>query len=149
MVVSTAEKAHVMRQVGAEKANVSEPLWKRRKRIDDDRNRGPVVAPGQAWRVPVFLVRRLSGAEVARARFRLRCGTWEPLAAIVPVRVLTWVGEREDLKQLICEGQSTDARQGGGPPRSSDEAPVMGAERRGRVVLILFAGQPECPGGAG
>lgn len=59
------------------------------------------------------------------------------------------VGEREDPKQLICEGQSTDARQGGGPPRSSDEAPVMGAERRGRVVQVLFAGQPECPEGAG
>jgi hypothetical protein len=26
------------------------------------------------------LARWMSGAEVARARFRLRCGTWEPLA---------------------------------------------------------------------
>jgi hypothetical protein len=47
-----------------------------------------------------------------------------------------------------CEGLSTDARQGGGPPRSSGEAPVMGVERRGRVVLVLFGGQPEFPGGA-
>jgi hypothetical protein len=31
----------------------------------------------------------------------------------------------------------------------SGEALVMGAERRGRVVLILFAGQPEYPEGAG
>ena len=148
-MVSTAEKAHVMRQVRADKANASEPLRKRRKRSDGRRNRGPVVAPGRVWRVPVVLARRSSGAEVARARFRPRCGTWEPLAAIVPVRVLTWVGEREDPKQLICQGQSTDARQGGGPPRSSGEALVMGAERRGRVVLILFAGQPEYPEGAG
>jgi hypothetical protein len=34
------------RQVGAEKANVSEPLRKRRKRIDDNQNQGPVVALG-------------------------------------------------------------------------------------------------------
>jgi hypothetical protein len=32
VVVSVAEKAHVMRQVRAGKANVSEPLLKRRKR---------------------------------------------------------------------------------------------------------------------
>ena len=36
----------VRRQVGAEKANVSEPPMKRRKRIDDNRNQGPVVALG-------------------------------------------------------------------------------------------------------
>jgi hypothetical protein len=148
-VVSTAEKAHGMRQVRAEKVNASEPLRKRRKRSDGRRNRGPVVAPGRVWRVPAFLARRRPGAEVARAWFRLRCGTWEPLAAIVPVRVLARVGVREVSKQLVCEGQSTDARQGGGPPRSSGEAPVMGAERRGRVVQVLFAGQPECPEGAG
>jgi len=34
-VVSVTEKAHEMRQVGTEKANVSEPLLKCRKRIDD------------------------------------------------------------------------------------------------------------------
>ena len=44
--MSTTEKAHVMRQVGTEKANVGEPLMKCRKRSDDNRNRGPVVAPG-------------------------------------------------------------------------------------------------------
>jgi len=35
VVVSVTEKAHEMRQVGTEKANVSEPLLKCRKRIDD------------------------------------------------------------------------------------------------------------------
>ena len=34
-MVSVTEKAHKMRQVGTEKANVSEPLMKCRKRIDD------------------------------------------------------------------------------------------------------------------
>jgi len=55
--MSTAEKAHEMRQVYAEKANASEPLLKCRKRMSGCRNRGPVVAPGWVWRVPVFLVR--------------------------------------------------------------------------------------------
>jgi hypothetical protein len=44
--MSTAEKAHKMRQVCAEKANASEPLLKCRKRSDGYQNRGPVVAPG-------------------------------------------------------------------------------------------------------
>jgi hypothetical protein len=120
----------------------------RRKRIDDDRNRGPIVAPGRVWRVPVFLARWLSGVKVARARFGRWYGTWEPLAAMGPVGMLSRMGVRENPKQLICQGESTDAWQGDGPPRSSGEAPVIGAERRGRVVLIRVAGQPECPGGA-
>src|SRR3974390_2678187 len=33
------------------------------------------------------------------------------------------------------EGESTDAGHRGGPDRSSDEGPVMGLERRGRVIL--------------
>ena len=52
--MSTTEKAHLMRQVWTEKANVSEPLLKCRKRSDDDRNRGPVVAPGGARGIPVY-----------------------------------------------------------------------------------------------
>ena len=52
--MSTTEKAHVMRQVWTEKANVSEPLLKCRKRSDDNRNRGPVVAPGGARGIPVY-----------------------------------------------------------------------------------------------
>ena len=54
VVVSVAEKAHVMRQVGTGKANVSEPLLKCRKRSDGNRNRGPVVAPGRARGIPVY-----------------------------------------------------------------------------------------------
>ena|ERR1700683_3205437 len=36
------------------------------------------------------------------------------------------------------EGLSTVAGRAGGPARSSDEAPVMGAERRSRVIRGLF-----------
>ena len=42
--------------------------------------------------------------------------------------MLTAVGVRENSKQLICEGESTDAGQRGGPPCSSGEGPVMGLE---------------------
>ena len=35
------------------------------------------------------------------------------------------------------EAESTDASARGGPPRSSDEGPVMGLERRGRVIVAV------------
>jgi hypothetical protein len=41
------------RQVWITKASESEPPMKCRKRIDDIRNRGRVIAPGAAWREPV------------------------------------------------------------------------------------------------
>ena len=34
------------------------------------------------------------------------------------------------------EAESTDASERGGLPRSSDEGPVMGLERRGRVIAV-------------
>ena len=40
------------------------------------------------------------------------------------------------------EEPSTDPEHRGGPSRSSDEVPVMGMERRGRIIRGLFAGQP-------
>ena len=40
-----------------------------------------------------------------------------------------------------CEAESTDAPERGGPLRSSDEGPVMGLERRGRVIAVDL-GQP-------
>ena len=36
------------------------------------------------------------------------------------------------------EAESTDAPERGGLPRSSDEGPVMGLERRGRVIAAGF-----------
>ncbi len=43
---------------------------------------------------------------------------------------------RETLKWRSHEGESTDARHGGGVARSSDEVPVMGMERRGYIVQL-------------
>ena len=42
---------------------------------------------------------------------------------------------------------STDAEHWGGMIRSSDEAPVMSVERRGRVVQYCLSGQPPMVGG--
>ena len=99
VVVSVAEKAHVMRQVGAGKANVSEPLLKRRKRSG-------VIKTG-VWSLPweepggcLLTGQVVTGAKVARARFRRWHGTGEPVAPITAAR---WSGqsgpagrERED-----------------------------------------------------
>ena len=68
----------------------------------------PWDEPGGCLQV---LARWVSGAEVARVRFRRWCGTWEPLARWVRPCVDA-VGVRENPKQLICEGESTDAGSG-------------------------------------
>jgi hypothetical protein len=49
---------------------------------------------------------------------------------------------REKSKGRPPEGESTDAGHRGGTARSSEEASVMGAERRGCVVQEVFIDQP-------
>ena len=55
----------------------------------------------------------------------------------------------ENPKQLICEGESSDAGHRGGPFRSSGEGPVIGLERRGRVVRVSLAINRGDVGGVG
>jgi len=43
---------------------------------------------------------------------------------------------RENFKWWPHEKESTEARRRDGPPRSSEEAPVMGVERRGWVIRL-------------
>ena len=62
------------------------------------------------------------------------------------LRPVVW---SENPKQLICEGESSDAGHRGGPDRSSDKGPVTGLERRGRVVLVSFQANRLRAGGAG
>ena len=62
------------------------------------------------------------------------------------LRLVVW---SENPKQLICEGESSDAGHRGGPSRSSGEGPVMGLERRGRVVRAGLAVNRGDAGGAG
>jgi hypothetical protein len=48
-----------------------------------------------------------------------------------------------------CEALSTDAGCAGGPACSSEEAPVMGVERRSRTIQAAQAANRESSGGAG
>jgi len=142
------------RQVWITKASESEPPMKCRKRIDDIRNRGRVVAPGGAWREPADWPGGCPAWMVARAWSGLWCGTREPVApmgrlasgASIGLRPVVW---SENPKQQICEGESSDAGHRGGPDRSSDEGSVMGPERRERVVLAGFQTNRRLLGGVG
>jgi hypothetical protein len=71
----------------------------------------------------------------------------------VPIRMpaVQWPMSRGSVpSSRNCEGLSTDAGYAGGPARSSDEAPVMGVERGGRIIRGLVV-QPTgvLLGGAG
>ena len=89
-MVSVAEKAYLIRQVRAEKVNVSEPPMRCRNSIDDFKTRVPLLP----WDKPggnLSTALAGSGIEVARARFRRQRGTWERLA----LTRLSLVGRRE------------------------------------------------------
>src|ERR671922_3119376 len=80
------------------------------------------------------------GASVIRALVR-NSGTCRPDRAGgqwsgAVLRSVVW---SENPEQRICEGESSDAGHRGGPSRSSCEGPVMGLERRGRVVRARSA----------
>jgi hypothetical protein len=140
--------------VSITKASESKPPLKCRKRIDDIGNRGRVVAPGGAWREPADWPGGCPAWMVARAWSGLSCGTREPVAPMGRLGQWSGLGLRpvvwsENPKQLICEGESSDAGHRGGPDRSSDEGSVMGLERRGRVVLACLTANRPRAGGAG
>jgi hypothetical protein len=92
VVMSVTEKAHEMRQVRTGKANVSEPLLTCRKRIDDIKTRVQLL-PGDKSGGCLSIGQVVSGMKVARARFRLQCGTRERLAPM-PLAGC-WTGWRE------------------------------------------------------
>jgi hypothetical protein len=66
-------------------------------------------------------------------RVRSAAFTWNVGRRVLIVPPCGW---REGVSRDGCnrEGSSTDAGPAGGPARSSAEAPVMGVERRGRVI---------------
>ena len=154
-VLSVAEKARVERvRCGSRRRAKAIPPLMCRKRIGDIQNRGRVVAPGLAWREPADWPGGCPAWMVARAWSGLSCGTREPVApmgrpASGAVVACGWFVWSENPKQLICEGESSDAGHRGGPDRSSDEGPVMGLERRGRVVLAGFQANRLRVGGVG
>jgi hypothetical protein len=130
-VVSVAEKAHVMRQVGVEKANVSEPLMKCRKRIDGIET-GVQLLP---WDEPgggLLTGQVVPGTKAARARLRRWHGTWELLAPMGPVAC--WRGRRKG------------APQAAGTARG--RVPVRG-RRADRLVVAMMLGNAGGAKGAG
>ena len=68
-MVSAAEKAHVMRQVGAEKANVSEPPLRCRN-VFGDIETGVSILLRDGSGGCLLTGQVVSGIEVARARFK-------------------------------------------------------------------------------
>jgi hypothetical protein len=62
--------------------------------------------------------------KAARTRYRLLCGTWEPVALI----------PREQRKWRPHKRLSTEAEHRGGVTRSSNEGSVMELERRGSAI---------------
>jgi hypothetical protein len=131
------------------KANVSEPLMKCRKRVDDIKTRHCVLSwdePGEC----LFIGQVVSGMKAARAWVRLLCGTWEPVVSRDDRPVVC------DLRLVVSgkapsgghrEGSCTGARHRGGPSGSSVEGSVMGLERSGRAVQARFQGNHELVGG--
>jgi len=80
-VLSVADKACCQRvRCGSRRRAKAIPPLKCRKRIDDIRNRGRVVAPGRVWREPADWPGGCPAWMVARAWSGLLCGTREPVA---------------------------------------------------------------------
>ena len=142
-----AEKAHRMRQVRTEKANVSEPLLKCRKRSDDIKT-GVQLLPRDEPGGYLSTALVVSGTKVARARFRLRCGTWERLAPLLSAGC--WAGRREG------EPQAAETVRGGVPMwgRRADRLvvavkPGNAGGAKGTGCPGSLGGQPVWPGGVG
>lgn len=146
-MVSVTEKAHSMRQVGTEKANESEPLMTCRKRSDDIET-GVQLLPRDEPGGYLSTALVVSGTEVARARFRRWCGTWERLA---PIRSTgCWVGRREG------EPQAADTVRGRVPMRGRRADRLVVAMKPGNAGGAKgtgcpgsFGDQPVCSGGVG
>ena len=147
VVVSVAEKAHVMRQVGAGKANVSEPLLKRRKRS------GVIKTGVQSlpWDEPggcLLTGQVVTGAEVARARFRRWHGTWEPVAPMALAGCQS--GQPKGVPQAAETARGRVPARGTGADRlvvAVRPGNAGGAKGTGRPGEL--GGQPGLPGGAG
>jgi hypothetical protein len=108
---------------------------------------GPRDKPGGS----PFTGQAVSGMEATRAwsaAFAWNVGRHVPVPASAAVRL---AARGSVSSSRNCERLSTVAGHAGGPARSSGEAPVMGAERRGRIIRGLV-GRPtglvrEEPGG--
>ena len=122
-------------QVRIVESNESEPLMKCRKRREDVKTGRESLARDK-FGGDLITARAASGIKVARTRYRLLCGTWEP---VTPMR-------RENRKWRTHKWESTEAGYRGGATRSSEEGSVMGLERRGCPIWFGAMEQPETGG---
>ncbi len=126
-------------QVGTGKANVSEPLTTRRDEEMASKPgypNNPGIKPGGC----PLIGQVVPGVKVARARSAASAwnvGKWAPTQprnrSQVRAVVRGSASTGENRKML-----STVVASAGGPARSSGEPPVMGGERRGRVIYEVF-----------
>jgi hypothetical protein len=112
------------------KANASEPLKKGRNELQTMSKPGQQQGPGSSVGEILFTTGMTSGLKAARAWIGLKHGTLEPVVSM----------QRERHKRRTRQADRTDARHRGGTTRSSVERPVMGRERRGRVIELSDAG---------
>ena len=126
---------------------MSEPLMKRRKRIDVIETGIQLLSrdePGGCLSIGQVV----TGVEVARARFRLQCGTWERLAPMGSASC--WSGRREG------ELQAAETVRGGVPMRGRRaDHPVVAVTpgnaggAKGMGCPGSLVDQPAWPGGVG
>lgn len=124
-VVSVGGKGLAVRrdQVTDRKANASEPPMRRRK---DYLMSEPVssIVTGISMEGTCLLSMR-------HPAYRRR----EPNGGVCMEREnLSSRCEGKTSSSVHCKRESTDGRHGGGTPRISEEVPVMGMERRGRII---------------
>jgi hypothetical protein len=125
------------RQVRVRKASESDPSMTCRKSLRRDQNRGRSWLPGRAWRVPVYWpggLRHTGGASLAQA-FMRNSGTCRSETATARAWD-AWSREGDLQAAETARGRVPVAGHRGGPACSSDEGPVMGLERRGRVTRM-------------
>src|SRR5258707_15655573 len=85
-----------------------------------------------------LLARRCPACRWREPGLRLACGTWgRRVLTLRPARARGARGSAPSGRNR--KALSTVAARAGGPARSSAEAPVMGAERRGWLICGLFA----------
>jgi hypothetical protein len=153
-VLSVAETARCQRvRCGSRRRAKAIPLMRRRKRIGDIKT-GVESLPREEPGGCLLIGQVVSGVKVARAWSGLWCGTGEPVAprprAASGASIGPWsFVEARTPSSGNCEGESSDAGHRGGPDRSSCEGPVMGLERRERVVRAGFQANRLRVGGVG
>jgi hypothetical protein len=146
-VVSVTEKAYLIRQVRTEKANVSEPLMKCRKRSDGIKTRVQLLPWDESGGCLCYWpggVRHEGGASSVQALV-WNVGTPRPDTA---GPVLDWPARGRTPSSGNCEGQSTDAGR-----RADRPVVVMTPGNAGRAKGTgcpgLFDDQPAWSGGVG